>query len=107
MAQIAIAEPDAELQHLFGLVVSDLGHESVDGGPCDLLLLEPGWPAGRDLAERLRTERPGLPIVCVSSRQPAAWTDEHATRFVLKPFRLAELRRAIVGALSPGSIAAG
>ena len=101
MAKIAVIEPDPQLRELFDQVVEALGHEAVADGPCDLILVEPGWPRGRSRAVRLLEEHPGLPVICVSSRTPDAWAGEVSTAFVFKPFGLQELRDAIANTL-PG-----
>jgi DNA-binding response OmpR family regulator len=99
MGHIAIAEPDGQVRQLFAELVAELGHEDVAVAPFDLLILEPAWPAGRQLAERLRAEQPDLPILCASSRPPDAWVDGTADLFLLKPFTLDAFREAVTKTL--------
>jgi CheY-like chemotaxis protein len=96
-------EPDAEVRALFTLLVERLGFEAVLPGAdptspatVDALLLEPAAERGLETAEALRARRPGLPIVCASiypeSREVRAL---EPTAFLVKPFPLARLERAL------------
>jgi CheY-like chemotaxis protein len=104
--RILVVEPHAEVRALLGHVVERLGHEAVfpsgrrgevlPDGHIDVLLLEPADPAALSTAERLRRRCRELPIVCTSiypdldrasSLSPLA--------YLIKPFGLAELERAL------------
>jgi CheY-like chemotaxis protein len=105
MTLVLIAEPSARVRQLLEQVVTDLGHETVClGDPsgdlaCDVLILEPTWPSGRRVAERLRSRQPDLPIILVGSTKHPKLSDALTgyTR-VAKPFALHDLQRALTDA---------
>jgi CheY-like chemotaxis protein len=113
--KVLVCEPHAEVRALLGHVVERLGHEAVyptgprgevlPDGDVDVLLLEPADPEALLAAERLRSRHEKLPIVCASiypeSEQVAAL---EPLAYLLKPFGLADLERALCTAaesLSP------
>ena len=107
MAQILIAEPYPEVRDLLVRIMHRLGHNPVcangsrpDAAEFDLLLLEPSFPGGAELARELREGRPDLPIVCVSIYPPS---DEVAAlepaAYLQKPFGLAQLEDAVTAAI--------
>ncbi len=66
----------------------------------DLVL--PGGLSGRDVATRILADQPDLPVLYMSGFS-SAWSDRsffNATNFLAKPFHPAELRRAVVAALT-------
>lgn len=91
--------------HLLERAVTRLGHELL---PCrghsetaELLLVDADDDRALAYGERLRTERPDLPIVALSIYPPEpgpARLDPAA--HLLKPFTRAELERAIATALA-------
>jgi CheY-like chemotaxis protein len=103
--KVLVCEPHAEVRALLGHVVERLGHEVVfptDGrararvGEIDVLVLEPADPDALALAESLRARKAGLPIVCASIH-PESQRVQHLqpVAFLLKPFGLADLERAL------------
>lgn len=109
MANILIIDSDSTVARLLVEVARRAGHEGiVAGGPAggisereaDLLLVDPTAPGALELAAALRRRRPGFPIVTVGA-DPA---DPRCERFaptarVARPFRIAELERALAEAL--------
>ena len=107
MARILIVEPHADIRSLLELVVRRLGHDAVvyDGGdPAplrpDAAVIEPGEGPGLALARRLRDA--GVPLLFTSifpadhealELEPAA--------YLVKPFPLYALERALAAALAP------
>lgn len=115
MPRILIVEPYAEIRELLARVVAGLGLEPVlvEGqGATDLsevgaVLLEPGAPGGVDLARRLRSRAPRLPIVCVSIYPPTSEVVAlEPVAYLLKPFSLSALQTAIAKAVERSSILA-
>jgi len=113
--RILVIERHAEVRALLGHVVERLGHEPVypagrrgdvlPEGDVDVLLLEPADPGALSAAEALRLRREELPIVCTSiypDSERARQLRPHA--YLVKPFGLAELERAL--AMAVESIAA-
>jgi len=112
MATILIADPDPATWSLLELLVLRLGHRSIgqrelaEGEEPDLMLLEPSSRLGLRQAQGLRRRLPQLPILCVSIAPPSAETDDlGVVDYVMKPFRRAQLERAVERALT--SAAAG
>ena len=108
MATILIADPDPGTSSLLELLVLRLGHqvvaqhEMVDDEDLDLLLVEPSSQKGLRLAQDLRRRLPELPILCVSIEPPSTHTNTlGVVGHVMKPFRRAQLERAIGRALVP------
>ena len=107
MARILILEPAPEIRLLFERVVARLGHDPVFEAPAcgdvDAVVLEPAATECVYAALAVREARPSLPFVCVStlpaSRETAV-LDPHA--YLLKPFPLADLERAVLSALQVG-----
>ena len=107
MARVLICEPHDDVSALLQLVVRRLGHEAVTWTGSDSELdgvcvgvIEPGETAGLRLAGRLRDI--GIPVLFTSifpaddstlAYEPAA--------YLVKPFPLYTLERAIVDALDP------
>ncbi len=108
--RILVVEPHTEVRALLGHVVERLGHEAVfPSGRCcevlpsmdfDVLLVEPADPSARRLAEKLLRQRRELPIVCAS-----IYPDSEQNRalrpfaYLIKPFGLGELERALCAAV--------
>ncbi|HEY6960774.1 MAG TPA: hypothetical protein VI408_02675 [Gaiellaceae bacterium] len=107
MARILICEPHDDITALLELVVRRLGHEPVHS--CDPLesgvdaaVIEPGEVVGLRLAESLRSR--GVPVLFTSiypadaemlALEPAA--------YLVKPFPLYALERALQAALAPAA----
>ena len=116
MARILVCEPNPEVRGLLGHVVARLGHETVyaEMAPgdvvdhdVDVLLLEPADPRGLSIAQVLRLRREELPIVCASIYPQTP----HSRRldpvaYLVKPFALGELERALAAAVDGVSVAA-
>ena len=108
MARIFILEPEPELRELLARVVARLGHEPVqnvestgDVRPGDVVVVEPGDEKAYAAALAIHRERPEVPIVCVSvfSEVPGDARALEPIAHVLKPFRLADVERAIESAV--------
>jgi CheY-like chemotaxis protein len=105
MAKILIVEPHPEVRDLLVRVVARLGLDPVvyddqaDLATIDVVLLEPvHWGAARIARSAQHTS--GARIVCVSIAPPSEETlGLDPTAYLLKPFRLAELERAVLSAL--------
>ena len=108
--RILVLEPHAEVRALLAHVVERLGHEAVfpsgrhgevlPEANVDVLLVEPADTAALSTAERLRSGCGELPIVCASihpdSEQSGAL---RPFAYLIKPFGLCELERALRGAV--------
>lgn len=101
MARICVHEPNSETRDLLSLLVTRLGHDVVERD-ADVVLVEPvedGWGAvglARDANPEARV------IVCSIALHDRDELDMlRADAFLLKPFRLAELRAAIAQAQAP------
>src|SRR5262245_22734817 len=113
MATILVSEPHAEVRELVVHVIEAMGWDArtstaTDPDAVDLLLVEPGWPDGLALAQRMRDARPDLPIVCLSI-YPRELDVELLlpTAYLVKPFSVAELQGALRNALAAGTVAFG
>jgi DNA-binding NtrC family response regulator len=112
VATIVIAEPQEDVRELFAHVLRRLGHDPVDpstveldgdrpAAAVDLLLFEPADRGAMRLAQRLRAERPELPLICASIFPRTA--EARALKpvaFLEKPFDLAELEAAVARAVA-------
>jgi DNA-binding response OmpR family regulator len=105
VARILIAEPEPDLRSFAEQAVLELGHEpllldpSTAGARVDVLLLAVGVEAVAT-ASALRRRDHALPIVCMGT-QPADATVRalRPVAYLVKPFRLADLARALSRAL--------
>jgi signal transduction histidine kinase/ActR/RegA family two-component response regulator len=77
-------------------------------GPIHLLLTDVLMPrmGGPEAAERLRRERPGIPVVFMSGYTAGHDLDPHAERVVAKPFAVEELAVAVRDAMDRAALAA-
>lgn len=107
MAKILIIEPHVEVRDLLAHIVARLGHEPVssrltdrqDLTDVDVVLLEPSASEGVETARAVRAAS-GAAVVCVSifpASEDAQALDPVA--YLLKPFSLADLERAVLAAL--------
>jgi DNA-binding response OmpR family regulator len=112
VARVLICEPHDDIAALLELVVRRLGHEPVTsrGGELDQIgidaaVIEPGEPDGLRLAERLA--RHGIPVL-FTSIFPAdhAMLALHPAAYLVKPFPLYALERALDAALTRDPAAA-
>jgi DNA-binding response OmpR family regulator len=106
MARILIHEPHPDVRVLLEAVVRRTGHEPVGRGELtsdetpELMILEPASADGLAAAAKLRRRFEDLPIICASIEPPNLATKALApVAYLLKPFRLGELERAISAAL--------
>jgi CheY-like chemotaxis protein len=112
VARILIFEPYGDIRTLLEIVVSRLGHEAVvsdmpgddltniDAGVVDL-----GEGDGLSLARRLRQH--GIPVVLTSIYPASSETLELApAAYLLKPFPLYALERALTAAVAPARASA-
>jgi hypothetical protein len=110
MATILIADPDPATWSLLEVLVLRLGHRPIgqrelaeDEIP-DVMLLEPAASADLRYALRLRSRFPDMPILCVSIAPPSPKTRGLGVAgHVMKPFRRAQLERALESALTPAT----
>jgi two-component SAPR family response regulator len=101
--RVFICEPDAEIRALLAHVVRRLGHEpvlgeggTVDPDEVDILLIDPAFPVALTVAQVVRLAREDVPIVCVSIYPPSDGIRRlRPVAYLLKPFALGELERAI------------
>ncbi|MFL6019747.1 MAG: hypothetical protein ACJ74A_01290 [Gaiellaceae bacterium] len=107
MARILIHEPHPDVRVLLEAVVTRAGHEPVghgeltNGDAPHLMILEPASAEGLAAAARLRGRLEGLPIICASIEPPSIASKQlQPVAYLVKPFPLAELERAIAGALA-------
>ncbi len=105
MARVLIGDPDPEIRELLQHIVAGMGHAPVgpdddDADAPDLMLVEPGDPPMLELAMRLRERSPNIPVVCVSIFPPGPGALAlRPAAYLLKPFALAGLQRAIEDAV--------
>jgi DNA-binding response OmpR family regulator len=102
MARILISEPHPDLRVLLEAIVRRVGHEpvghgelAVDEAPA-VIILEPASAVDLAAAARLRRRLEDLPIICTSILPPSEQTRELGpVAYLVKPFRVGELERAI------------
>ncbi len=107
VATILLLEPDAALRSFYESAAEGFGYHALDGyrleldevRDVDAVLLEPASAWELAVAHALSERRPGLPIVCASSFTTAA-RELRVVTFLVKPFTLDQLRRALEAALS-------
>jgi len=108
--RILICEPQSEVRALLAYVVERLGHEPVfpaaplgnDLPSADVVLLEPADPDARAAAEALLrgSGSAGIPVVCTSIYPDFGQAGSlHPLVYLVKPFGLAELERALTAAV--------
>jgi CheY-like chemotaxis protein len=113
MAKVLIGEPHPEVRELLVRVVEGMGLEPITddaagGDEVDLLVIEPGSEAAIRLAQRLRAERPELPVVCVSIYPPSLETELLSpAAYLVKPFSVAELQDVLRKVVASGTAAVG
>jgi DNA-binding NtrC family response regulator len=104
MARIYILEPEADVRELLVRVADRLGHEGreleaaaipeVSEG--DVLVVEPSDPPSLASALAVHERVPNVRIICVSVYSSLPEAAELAPfAYVVKPFRLEELERAL------------
>lgn len=112
MARILIFEPHGDIRTLLEIVVTRLGHEPVvcdgpgeDVANVDAAVIEPGEGDGLLLARRLR--QGGTPVVFISIFPPDRETlDLEPTAYLVKPFALYALEKALADAVEPARASA-
>lgn len=110
MARILVLEPHPEVRDLFGRIARRLGHDAVladglaefDASSIDVVIVEPAVAGALERAQEV-AETGGAAVVCVSIYPPS----EHAlglnpVAYLLKPFSLVELERALSVAIGAG-----
>jgi len=110
MARVLIAEPSADVRALLERSIVRLGHEPVvhdrrtteaEAAEADVLLLEPAFNGGLELAQSLRDLRPALPIVICSIFPPSPQLQRlDPVAHVLKPFQRDSLEHALTAAVA-------
>lgn len=109
MATVLIAEPSGDVRALLERSVRRLGHDAIvhdrlvcnDDVEIDVLLLEPAFNGGIQLAQTLRTSHPQLAIVICSIFPPSPELQELApVAHVLKPFQRDALEEALQAAVT-------
>ena len=112
MARILIFEPHGDIRTLLEIVVTRLGHEPVacdplgdELGEVDAAVVDPGEADGLSLARRLC--RQGVPVV-FTSIFPAGpgMLDLTPTAYLIKPFPLYALEKALADAVAPARASA-
>jgi DNA-binding response OmpR family regulator len=110
MARVLICEPHDDISALLELVVRRLGHEPVPYAGVEVIgldaaVIEPGDEYGLKLARRLRDQ--GVPVL-FTSIYPAedAMLELDPAAYLVKPFPLSALERALRAALDVASPAA-
>lgn len=107
MARVLICEPHDDICALLELVVRRLGHEPVvtmsgetSDVAVDAAVIEPGEPLGLALARTLRGR--GVPVLFTSIYPPGDEVLElEPSAYLVKPFPLYALERALQSALMP------
>ncbi|MGH3862618.1 response regulator transcription factor [Actinokineospora sp.] len=115
MARLLVVEDEPRIAALIAKALRLDGHEVVvaeDGDlglflamadRVDAVVLDLGLPgmSGREVLRRLRTAKPGLPVVVLTARDDpasrAACLAAGATVYLTKPFLAGELRTAVAG----------
>lgn len=109
MARVLIAEPSADVRALLERSIVRLGHEPIVHGQraaatseaADVLLLEPAFNGGLELARLMRERHPGLPIVICSIFPPSPQLQRlDPVAHVLKPFQRDALEDALAAAVA-------
>ena len=101
MARILICEPVAETRELLERLINRMGHVIVgidDLESVDVLVFEPGSPAGRAIARRVLRACPQASLVACSA-EPARAQQLNTPRLVaslLQPFSPEDLARALL-----------
>lgn len=104
MVRIYILEPEAEVRELLVRVADRLGHEGLEleaaGIPevteGDVLVVEPSDPPSLATALAVHKRVPDARIICVSVYSGIPEAEALAPfAYVVKPFRLEELERAL------------
>jgi DNA-binding response OmpR family regulator len=106
-ARVLIGEPFPEVRQLLERAVDHLGHEPVAHQPgaaalpdVDVLVLESTLEGGLELVRALREENPDHTLICTCSETPGADVRElEPVAYLVKPFALADLERALTDAL--------
>lgn len=109
-ARVLVGEPYPEVRAFLERALARLGHEPIapDGRwragslpEVDVLILEPALPDGVELARALRRAKPGLPVICTASGPfPRDVEQLEPVACLVKPFAVAELARALRGAVA-------
>jgi DNA-binding response OmpR family regulator len=111
VARVLICEPHDDISALLELVVRRLGHEpvAVDGGDVDHIgvdaaVIEPGEPSALEVARSLRSHN--VPVLFTSIYPPDAGALElKPAAYLVKPFPLYALERALEAALAVSALA--
>jgi CheY-like chemotaxis protein len=109
VGRILVLEPEPEIRELVCRVAERLGHEvvtedSVDGLTIDAVVVEPEGGRGLELATRLRTRAPDLPLICTSIAPPSPATRALEPRaHLVKPYTLRDLSQALSSVLPPAA----
>ena len=105
VARVLICEPHPEVRELLRRIVVRLGHEPVleDASleRVDAILLEPAHAPSVERAQAFRAVDGETPVVCASIEFPDAGSRRlGSVAYLVKPFALPELERALTGALN-------
>ncbi len=112
VARVLICEPHGDIGDLLDIVVRRLGHDPVrfdgrvdDGHDFEAAVVEPAMPGAMVVAERLHRDGVRLVFASILPAEPAA-LGLHPVAYLVKPFALHDLERALADALGPGHGAA-
>jgi CheY-like chemotaxis protein len=106
VGRILILESQPEIRELVERVAERLGHEAVtdepaDGVRIDAVVLEPEGRQALELATRLRSREPNLPMICTSIAPPTPQTRAlEPCAHLLKPYTLRDLSQALSSAVA-------
>jgi CheY-like chemotaxis protein len=111
VARVLICEPHDDISALLELVVRRLGHEpiafaggDVDHIGVDAAVIEPGEASALEVAKSLRSR--DVPVLFTSIYPPdATLLDLQPAAYLVKPFPLYALERALESALAVTSLA--
>jgi len=111
VARILVGEPHADVRSLLEVVIARLGHEPLvpdagDPEPSDVqaAVVEPGDGIGLELARRLCARQVPLVFTSIYPATPEL-LELRPAAYLVKPFALCALERAITCALDSGASA--
>jgi CheY-like chemotaxis protein len=107
--RVLVGESYPEVRGLLERVLGEFGHEAVPHRrgwrsalpEIDVLVLDSTLEDGVELAEALRRDNPGLPVICTHTGPPGEAVDRlRPVAYLRKPFALGDLAEALREAAS-------